>query len=181
MNTVTTVILEWTRSACVPALALAVVLLSSCSSGWVEPAGQVASIDQHLLLHSLNDLDEHGDRMMAQARSSRNAELQRAAAIIEFERAQRRAALERWLRHDDREAPVLVSCAITTAPFLTRGIRGDASLLEALIEQRECALELLRRSTPPEDETTLELMTALGASYRQDLRALRAVAATTGQ
>lgn len=164
-------------------LVLAALLLASCSSGWIEPSAQRPSLDEHCILHSIAELDARSDRLISQARSAANIELQRAAETMAFDRAQRRTSLDRWLQHKEGDHALIIStCPATSMPMMPRGARADAALLAALIETRECGMELVQLDRCSGERTTTHaLVSAIGASYRRELLVLRAAAVTAGQ
>jgi hypothetical protein len=65
-------------------LVVAALLLASCSSGWIEPPAERPSLDEHCILHSIAELDARSDRLISQARSAANMELQRTAETMAF-------------------------------------------------------------------------------------------------
>ena len=164
-------------------LVVAALLLASCSSGWIEPPAERPSLDEHCILHSIAELDARSDRLISQARSAANMELQRAAETMAFDRAQRRTSLDRWLQHKEGDHALTIStCPAASMPIMTRGARADAALLAALIETRECGMELVQLDRCSGERTTTHaLVSAIGSSYRRDLMVLRAAAATIQQ
>lgn len=164
-------------------LVVTVLLLASCSSGWIEPPKEQTSLDEHCILHSIAELDARSDRLISQARSAANIDLQRAAETMAFDRAQRRTSLDRWLQHPEGDHALTIStCPAASMPIMTRGARADAALLAALIETRECGMDLVQLDRCSGERTTTHaLVSAIGASYRRDLLALRAAAATIQQ
>ena len=164
-------------------LVVATLLLPSCSSGWIEPPAERPALDEHCILHSIAELDARSDRLISQARSAANIELQRVAETMAVDRAQRRSSLDRWLQHNEGDHALTIStCPAASMPIMTRGARAEAALLAALIETRECGMELVQLDRCSGERTAIHaLISAIGISYRRDLLTLRAAAATMGQ
>lgn len=161
------------------AFAVLVLTATYCTSAGVHSDSD-APTDDHCILHSLIELDIRSDRLVARLQSAASGELRRAADTIAFERRQRRHSLESWLQHDEGDhQPRIIRCSASATAIMPRGdARATAALAAALVQERECGLELVRLDGCEGEATkTHALIAAVGASYRRDVMTMQTAAA----
>lgn len=159
------------------AVAVAFVV-ASCTSGFIGEPPTEPQLDDHCILHAFVELDERSDRLISQARNAGDTEVRRIADTLAADRGRRRTTLEQWRSHSepDHEAARTSGCSSMGVPMTARGGQRDAAIVAALIEQHECALDLLGDERCEERESVEHrLVTDLRRDYRRELAALRSI------
>lgn len=153
-------------------------VVASCTSGFVGEPPPEPQLDDHCILHAVVQLDDRSDRLISQARNAGDMEVRRVADALASDRTRRRTILEQWRGHaePDHEIARASSCSPRGVPISARGGQRDAAIVAALIEQHECALDLLRDDRCQERESVEHRLVAdIARQYQRELVALRSI------
>lgn len=159
------------------AIAVAFVV-ASCATRFIGEPPAEPQLDDHCILHVVVELDDRSDRLISQARNVGDMEVRRVADTLATDRSRRRTMLEQWRGHaePDHEIARASGCSSMGVPANARGGQRDAAIVAALIEQHECALDLLRDDRCEERESVEHRLVAdIARQYQRELVALRSI------